>query len=145
VLVRDTVPQTDARVFTDEAAETLVLAVGTDAAGCNVVPTSIAVHHCTGAPLGDALAALGERGIGELLIEPGPRLLTSLWEAGLIDRMVVVSAGGFAGAEAPSVYVGAPDSSGDDLTAQMRPVEAGIVGDVSVTVWEPQSAAREQK
>jgi diaminohydroxyphosphoribosylaminopyrimidine deaminase/5-amino-6-(5-phosphoribosylamino)uracil reductase len=32
--------------------------------------------------------ALGERGILELLVEGGPRLQASLWEAGLADRLV---------------------------------------------------------
>jgi diaminohydroxyphosphoribosylaminopyrimidine deaminase/5-amino-6-(5-phosphoribosylamino)uracil reductase len=137
VLVRDHVPQPDARVFTDEAAPTLVLAVGADAAVCDIVPASIDVHQCSGSPLADALAVLAERGVGELLIEPGPRLLTAMWAEGLIDRLVTVVAGGMAGAEAPPLFLGEADRHGDALVSRATPVEAGIVGDVSVTVWEP--------
>jgi hypothetical protein len=57
----------------------------------------------------------------------------------------VVTAGGIAGAEAPSLFVHEAQRTDDKLAHTMAPVEAGIVGDVSVTVWEPQSAAREQK
>jgi diaminohydroxyphosphoribosylaminopyrimidine deaminase / 5-amino-6-(5-phosphoribosylamino)uracil reductase len=145
VLVRDHLPQADARVFTDEAAPTLVLAVGAESGTCEFVPASIDVHECTGSPLADALAALAGRGVGDLLIEPGPRLFSALWSEGLIDRLAVVTAGGMAGAEAPSLFMHEAQRKGDQLAHTMAPVEAGIVGDVSVTVWEPQSAAREQK
>ena len=137
VLVRDHVPQPEARVFTDEAAPTLVLAVGADAGVCDFVPASIDVHVCTGNPLGDALASLGERGVGELLVEPGPRLLTALLEERLVDRLVLVTAGGMAGPEAPQLFLGDAQHNGDALASLLVPVEAGIVGDVSVTVWEP--------
>ena len=137
VLVRDHVPQPEARVFTDGAAPTLVLAVGADEGVCDFVPASIDVHACTGSPLADAFASLGERGVGELLVEPGPRLLTALLEDNLVDRLVVVTAGGMAGADAPLLFVGQAQRDGDALAGQLRPVEAGIVGNVSVTVWEP--------
>jgi diaminohydroxyphosphoribosylaminopyrimidine deaminase / 5-amino-6-(5-phosphoribosylamino)uracil reductase len=144
VLVREHVPQVDARVFTDGAAPTLVLAAGKGA--CDFAPTAIDVHQCTGQPLADAFAALAERGIGELLIEPGPRLLSALWGDGLIDRLVVVSAGGMAGDEAPSLFSGEADRSGAAaLLRRMAPVEAGIVGDVSVTVWQPQPAVDDEQ
>jgi len=137
VLVRDHVPQPDARVFIDEAAPTLVLAVGADAGVCDFVPASIDVHACTGSPLGDALASLAERGVGDLLVEPGPRLLTALLEERLVDRLVVVTAGGMAGPDAPQLFLGEAQRNGDALVAPLAPVEVGIVGDVSVTVWEP--------
>ncbi len=137
VLVRDHAPQPDARVFTDEAAPTLVLAVGAKAGVCDALPTAVGVHYCSGEPLEDALMSLGDKGVGELLIEPGPRLLTSLWSEGLIDRFVTVVAGGMAGAESPALYFGDADATGDSLTRRALPAEAGIVGDVSVTVWEP--------
>jgi diaminohydroxyphosphoribosylaminopyrimidine deaminase / 5-amino-6-(5-phosphoribosylamino)uracil reductase len=38
--------------------------------------------------LRDLTKALGERGVLELLVEGGPRLQTSLWAAGLADRLV---------------------------------------------------------
>jgi diaminohydroxyphosphoribosylaminopyrimidine deaminase / 5-amino-6-(5-phosphoribosylamino)uracil reductase len=137
VLVRDTPPPPHARVFTDEAAPTLVLAVGDDSDVCDAIPASIDRHYCAGSPLADALAALGERGVGELFIEPGPRLFSALWAERLIDRFVTVVAGGMAGRDAPPAYVGEPDRSADALLRRFVPAEAGIVGDVSVTVWEP--------
>jgi diaminohydroxyphosphoribosylaminopyrimidine deaminase/5-amino-6-(5-phosphoribosylamino)uracil reductase len=137
VLVRDRVPQADARVFTDSAAPTLVLATGMRDDVCDFVPGSVDVHQCSGSPLRDALAELGRRGVGELLVEPGPRLLTALLDEHLVDRLVLVTAGGMAGADAPALFVGEPARAGDSLVATMTPIEAGIVGDVSVTVWEP--------
>ena len=143
VLCRETVPPLDARVFTDGAASTLVLSVSDESGSCEWVPGRITAQSCSGNGLLDAFRTLAERGVGELLIEAGPRLVTSLWESRLIDRFVVVTAGGMAGAEAPDLYLGIPDRSGDVLTPRMRPVEAGIVGDVSVTVWEPLGAPGE--
>jgi diaminohydroxyphosphoribosylaminopyrimidine deaminase/5-amino-6-(5-phosphoribosylamino)uracil reductase len=137
VLVRNQVPQPDARVLTDEVAPTLVLAIGAEEGLCDFVPASVMVHECSGSPLRDALASLAARGVGELLVEPGPRLLTALLGDGLIDRLVVVTAGGMAGADAPPIFVGEAMRTGSALAAQLHPVEAGIVGDVSVTVWEP--------
>ena len=78
--------------------------------------------------------SLGEHGIGSLLVEPGPRLLSALWHADLIDEYVTVTAGGMAGT-APAIYLGEADREGDTLKRRMKPLEAGIVGDVSVTVW----------
>ena len=134
VLVRELMPPLDARVFTDDAAETLVLSVRADGATCDL-PGEIA-HHASGAGgLDDALLALGERGVGELLVEPGPRLLSAMLEADLLDRLVVVTAGGMAGKLAPSMYEGAAQRDADTLVHALVPLEAGIVGDVSVTVW----------
>jgi diaminohydroxyphosphoribosylaminopyrimidine deaminase/5-amino-6-(5-phosphoribosylamino)uracil reductase len=141
VLVRSHVPQPDARVFTDEAAQTLVLAVGAEPGVCDLTPAAIAVHECTGSPLADAIATLGDRGVGELLVEPGPRLLTALLAENLVDRLVVVTAGGMAGADAPALFVGETMRHGDALEHRFVPVETGIVGDVSVSVWEPRSAS----
>jgi diaminohydroxyphosphoribosylaminopyrimidine deaminase/5-amino-6-(5-phosphoribosylamino)uracil reductase len=117
VLVRDTTPPADSRVFTDEAAETLVLD-GSEG-------------------LARAFAELGERGLSDVLVEPGPKLLTALWSENLVDELVVVSAGGMAGKQAPDAYLGEPDRELDALVHRMMAVEAGIVGDVSVTVWRP--------
>ena len=136
VLVRDQDPPLDARVFTDGAAETLVLSVRDDGASCDL-PDTVGVHACGADGLDDALLALGERGIGELLIEPGPRLLGVLLGGGLVDRLVLVTAGGLAGASAPPLYSGDPQRDGDALVHAFTPLEAGIVGDVSVTVWLP--------
>jgi riboflavin biosynthesis pyrimidine reductase len=102
------------------------------------------VHECSGSPLADAFIALAERGVGDLLVEPGPRLFSALWRDGLIDWLVVVTAGGLAGDAAPALFLGDAQREGDALVRHMAPVEAGIVSDVSVTVWEPVSALGEE-
>jgi diaminohydroxyphosphoribosylaminopyrimidine deaminase/5-amino-6-(5-phosphoribosylamino)uracil reductase len=137
VLVRDTVPPADAAVFTDGLAETTVLLVGSGLpaecdsyAGARVIRTA-------GSSLADALAALGDLGLDEVLIEPGPRLFSAAWEAGVLDQVVTVTAGGCAGHEAPAIFMGTPDRAGSSLVGRMRPHEAGIVSDVSVTAWRP--------
>jgi len=135
ILVRREVPNPDARVFTDEAAPTLVLAVGPEEDRCGFTPAGIEVHVCTGRPLADAMLALGGRGTNDVLVEPGPRLFTALWSEEVIDRLVVVTAGGMAGVDAPPPYLGAAEREGDALVHTVSPIEAGIVGDVAVTVW----------
>lgn len=117
VLVRTTMPPVEAQLFTDNAAETLVLDASEG--------------------LQSAFRALGERGVGSVLVEPGPRLLTALWAEDLLDELVVVHAGGMAGQSAPVSFLGEADREGDALTRRMQVAEAGIVGDVAVTVWRP--------
>jgi hypothetical protein len=63
--------------------------------------------------------------------------MSALWEGDLIDEYVTVTAGGMVGA-GPAVFVGEADRDGDTLLRRMMPLEAGIVGDVSVTVWGAQ-------
>ena len=87
-----------------------------------------------------ALEVLGSRGVNEVLVEPGPRLLTALWEAAAIDVLVTVVAGGMAGEASPALYRGVADATGETLLHRMVPTQAGIVGDVAVTVWRPSSA-----
>jgi riboflavin biosynthesis pyrimidine reductase len=87
--------------------------------------------------LASALVALHERGHSHVLIEAGPALLTSAWDDGLIDELVLYHAGGMLGAEAPGVYAGAGDAEGSTLRARMGVCEAGIAGSDAVTVWRP--------
>ncbi len=137
VLIADEVPAHSASIFTDDLAPTLTLA-----------PEQIAREAA--AELGDALVEaydpptlvgafeeLGRRGVSEVLVEAGPRLLSALWSERLIDELVVVTAGGMAGDSAPDLYRGSADRYGDALHHVMRCVEAGMVGDVAVTVWRP--------
>jgi diaminohydroxyphosphoribosylaminopyrimidine deaminase/5-amino-6-(5-phosphoribosylamino)uracil reductase len=60
------------------------------AAGAEVLvcPEARAASGEAGVDLAWLAKALGERGILELLIEGGPRLQASFWEAGLADRLV---------------------------------------------------------
>jgi riboflavin biosynthesis pyrimidine reductase len=141
VLARRRIPGPDSRVFADDHAPTLLLLADDygDIAARDAPPDSVLVERFDAAKgLPGALAALGERGVGELLVEPGTRLLTSLWAGdGLVDALVTVTAGGMAGPSAPAVYAGEADRVARELAHRFTPAEAGIVGDVSVTVWRP--------
>lgn len=141
VLARSTVPPASARVFADGAARTVVVApqrldVATLLdAGVDVLQVP------EGDRLVDLLGALGGMGLNEVLIEPGSRLLTSLWRERLMDALVTVYAGGMAGCGAPSLYEGTPDEDGDRLLHAMEASESGIVDGVGVTVWRPSAVA----
>jgi diaminohydroxyphosphoribosylaminopyrimidine deaminase/5-amino-6-(5-phosphoribosylamino)uracil reductase len=136
VLVREDVPASDARVFTDGAAATIVLA--SDLARAEALaslPDSVQIVRWSASDgLLGAFRALGDHGVGDVLVEAGARLLSAMWDEGVIDEYVTVTAGGMGGMAVP-VYLGAGDADGDSLRPRMRPLEAGIVGDVSVTVW----------
>ena len=142
VLVRESLPPLDAALFTDGLAETKVLVVGSGAPALGESFAGAAVHRTGGSGLGDALRALGDLGLDEVLLEPGPRLFTAAWEAGVLDQLVTVTSGGCAGADAPPLFTGAPDRRGDAIIGRMRPHEAGIVSDVSVTAWRPLESPR---
>jgi diaminohydroxyphosphoribosylaminopyrimidine deaminase/5-amino-6-(5-phosphoribosylamino)uracil reductase len=137
VLVRETLPSAEAAVFTDGLTETKVLALGAGPPGLGESFAGADVVRARGASLFDAVLALGDLGLNEVLIEPGPRLFSAAWEAGILDQLVVVTAGGCAGADAPPLFVGSPDRSGNELLGRMKPREVGIVSDVSVTAWRP--------
>lgn len=142
VLVRERVPPSGARVFTDGAAPAVVLAnasLGTDRFGA--LPPDIDVHlYPEERGLAGALEVLGASGLNSLLIEAGPTLLASAWEDDLIDELVWVTAGGMGGPEALGAIGRGTDITADALRHRFRPLESGIVGDVSVTRWGRASA-----
>ncbi len=142
VLVRDRVPDASSAIFCDDAASTLVLAAeDADEASLGRLPVGVLIERFDAAEgLRGALRHLGHRGLSEVLFEPGPLLLTSLWSEGLLDHLVTVTGGGMAGPTAPSLFLGKPDRTDSTLTHVATPVEAGIVGDVAVTVWRPADA-----
>lgn len=143
VLVRSTMPAAQSRVFCDGAADTLIVVADGPGEGVPAAPDGVEVVRLPeDGGLASVTSMLGGRGYGEVLFEPGPRLLSSLWAERLIDRLVVVTAGGMAGSAAPPVYLGTADADGEALDHAMEPLEAGIVGDVSVTVWQPADSAR---
>ena len=53
----------------------------------------------------------------------------------LIDEFVTVTAGGMAGSGAAAVPRRGATARAIRCVRRMKPLEAGIVGDVSVTVW----------
>lgn len=139
VLARNSLPPLESRVFTDGASPTLVLAADSAShAALRELPPSIeVVRYFAADGLLGALKALAQSGIADVLVECGPRLLTALWGERLIDELVTVTAGGMAGSAAPPVFLGGAQRTGDTLVRDFVALEAGIVGDVSVTVWGP--------
>jgi diaminohydroxyphosphoribosylaminopyrimidine deaminase / 5-amino-6-(5-phosphoribosylamino)uracil reductase len=139
VLARHRLPALGAKVMRDDAAPTILL-VSDAIEQSDLAELPDTVERVTwpcDSGLDGALRALAGRGVGELLVEPGPRLFSALWRARAIDELVVVTAGGVAGSDAPSFYVGSGEREGDALFAVMSPRESSIVGDVSVVVWRP--------
>jgi len=137
VLVHRTLPPADAALFTNAAAPTLVLAsdLVSDDDLRSLRPSAGVLRWKSADGLVGAWRALAAHGVGELLVEAGPRLLTALLESSALDELIVVQAGGMGGIDALSMYQGPADSVGEALSPRFRPVEAGIVSDVSVTVW----------
>ncbi len=91
-------------------------------------------------------------GLVDVLVEAGPRLFTALWDAGVVDELVCVHAGGVAGPSAPAVYLGAspvdasaPGPGADVLPHAMAPLECGLVGDVAASVWRPAESVPGEK
>ncbi len=139
VLARTRLPRSGARVLSDGAAPTLVLASSELAA--NAPGHWDVAEYRAEDGLAGAFRVLGSRGVSEVLVEPGPRLFASLVSGGLIDALVTVTAGGVAGDDAVPLYRGKPVRAGTALSHLFEPVETGIVGDVVATVWEPSERA----
>ena len=134
VLCRSEVP--DCGTLAAAERETLALVPsGTEEGLDDRAVTPVSYDEAGG--LASALVALHERGHTHVLIEAGPALLTSAWDGGLIDELVLYHAGGMLGAEAPDAYAGAGDAEGSTLRARMGVCEAGIAGSDAVTVWRP--------
>ena len=140
VLTRTEQPSPDARMFNDGAGPVGVLvpdalelepALGALGARCIAWDASLG--------LAGALDALAADGVVSLLVEPGPRLFSALASMGLVDELVILHAGGFAGEEAPSLYVGESQEDPSTLQRDFRAVEAGVVGSDAVSVWRPRS------
>lgn len=143
VLARSAVPPVGLRLFVGTEAPTLLLAP--DAVISSARSTMPATVDLAPNPRGDALTGafevLGSRGVNDALVEAGPTLLRALDGEGLIDRLVIVTAGGMAGPDAPSLWPGPADQDGSGLVHRYQPAESGIVGDVIVSIWEPAPVA----
>jgi len=145
VLCDSAPPDADARVMSNSEAPTLLL-VPFGSAPLGTLPSHVRVDEYAPAQgvLG-ALKALGDRGINDVLVEPGSRLFSALWAAEVIDELVMVTAGGVAGSGGLSFSAdGDAAHESHSLERRLEPVEAGIVGDVSVAVWRPVSQAQSQ-
>ncbi len=131
VVGRDGVPAVG--LFSDGAGDSLALVPHS---ALETVPPGVgALGYDADGGLDAAVRALGDRGVRNLLVEAGPRLLTALWGADLIDEIVVVHAGGMFGPTASAAFLGMQEVEEGRLSCRMRPVEAGIEGDDAVTVW----------
>lgn len=145
VISRRTIPEPSSRVFhegsppaalvtTDEAVSDALALL--EEGGVRV----LRYDPATG--IEGALRAIAEDGANDVLIEAGPGLLSALWRARAIDEMVVVTAGGMGGVDAPPGYQGPPDGTPARLDPPMRAVKAVVVGEDVVSVWRPSEAGR---
>lgn len=137
VLIRESVPPVTSALLTDCAAPTLVLASDTASqAEIDALPNDVLVErYAADGGLRAAFGVLGARGLNDVLVEPGPRLLTSLLAEDLIGELVTVVAGGMAGASAPPLYLGKPDREDESLSHRFAPRIACAHDDVAITVW----------
>ncbi len=95
------------------------------------------LRYPDGGGVKSAIEALGEAGIRNLLVEAGPRLFSSLWNADMIDELVVIQAGGVLGPSAPSLFNGEGAAESNRLQSRMKPVESGVLLEDVVTLWRP--------
>jgi diaminohydroxyphosphoribosylaminopyrimidine deaminase / 5-amino-6-(5-phosphoribosylamino)uracil reductase len=144
ILTRTEQPAADRRLFHDGLGEVTVLipdAVELDpelvAAGAR------ALVYETGSGLAGAIAALTSLDVVSVLVEAGPHLLSALVAADLVDELVLIHAGGFAGEQGPALYVGKAQADPATLERPFRAVEAAVIGDDAVTVWRPRRTSTE--
>ncbi|MHB8761419.1 MAG: bifunctional diaminohydroxyphosphoribosylaminopyrimidine deaminase/5-amino-6-(5-phosphoribosylamino)uracil reductase RibD [Coriobacteriia bacterium] len=140
VLSRTSVPPVRSCMFADGNGCTLVTSTVVPARALEELRAGgvrVLIYPYT-ASLPGALAAIAADGVNDVLVEAGPSMLSALWEDGLIDELVVLTAGGMGGNAAPPLFLGQADAEGDALVPRFLPVEIGIVEGDAVTVWRPQ-------
>ncbi|HEX9093640.1 MAG TPA: bifunctional diaminohydroxyphosphoribosylaminopyrimidine deaminase/5-amino-6-(5-phosphoribosylamino)uracil reductase RibD [Coriobacteriia bacterium] len=141
VLARTTTPPATARLFGDGRGPAAVLQPEeTDADPAIVATGARVIGYPVAEGLAAAFAALGREGVASVLVEAGPRLLTALLDDDLVDELVLIHAGGMAGAGAPPLYVGESQQDPSTLARGMRAIEAGVAGGDAVTVWRRSGA-----
>ena len=142
VLARDTVPESGARLFAEDPAECAVV-IAESAPPAALEPLAdrgVAIlRYPMAAGIEGGLRALAEHGIDDVLVEAGSRLFTALWDASLIDELVVVTAGGIAGPGAPPLYRDPRVPAAESLTWEMRATETAVVGEDAAVVWRPRA------
>jgi diaminohydroxyphosphoribosylaminopyrimidine deaminase/5-amino-6-(5-phosphoribosylamino)uracil reductase len=136
------VPSPGARLFSDGAGPVLVLVADTAPASADALSGGqVRVKRYPGEEgIGGMLRALAAEGVDDVVLEAGPNLFAAVWEAGAIDELVVLTAGGVGGAAAVDACPLVGDSGATDLAPRMRAVESAVVGDDAVTVWRPLEA-----
>jgi diaminohydroxyphosphoribosylaminopyrimidine deaminase / 5-amino-6-(5-phosphoribosylamino)uracil reductase len=136
VLTRTTPPPAEASIFSDgEGAVTVLVPEEADGEVALLPPNAEVVTYEIAQGLAGALRTLGDLGIVDLLVEPGPHLLSALWDEDLVDELVLYHAGGMGGEQAPSAFVGESPTDTARLSARFYALEAGVAGDDAVTVW----------
>ncbi|MBE0475758.1 MAG: bifunctional diaminohydroxyphosphoribosylaminopyrimidine deaminase/5-amino-6-(5-phosphoribosylamino)uracil reductase RibD [Coriobacteriia bacterium] len=142
VVCRTACPEPGARVLDPGLGPSLVLIPEDRPSGCDALSASGV--ECETYPRADgllgALRALSGRGLSRVLLEAGPGLFTSAWEDDLVDRLILVHAGGVGGVSAPVLYLGQGSEAHGRLEREMRCVETGVLGPDAVTVWERRAA-----
>jgi diaminohydroxyphosphoribosylaminopyrimidine deaminase/5-amino-6-(5-phosphoribosylamino)uracil reductase len=140
VLTRTQQPPADLRMLRDGlGAVTVLVPDAVDLEEALVSTGACALAYQSEEGLTGALRALASSGVVSLLVEAGPRLFGSLWDADLIDELVILHAGGVAGEEGPALYAGVSPTDVSSLVRRFRAVEAGVAGNDAVTVWRPNS------
>ncbi len=140
IACRGSIPGMRAGIFSDGAGPVIVVC---DETGDERRSEALAARGVTvlrydragGVPA--MLRVLASHGIDDVLAETGPGLFTALWDAGVIDELIVLTAGGVAGPGAPAAYLGAGHGDPRSLVGRMRAVEAAVSGDDAVVVWRP--------
>jgi diaminohydroxyphosphoribosylaminopyrimidine deaminase/5-amino-6-(5-phosphoribosylamino)uracil reductase len=142
VLAGEHLPDPSSRMFTDGLGPAALLAPHTTA-GAALEPYAAAGVEVAlyGAEqgVGSALEALAGMGAVHVLAETGPRTFTSIWDSGLLDARVIVTAGGIAGVQAPGIYRGEEESPTAVLDRRMYALEASVVGEVAAVQWRPRA------
>jgi diaminohydroxyphosphoribosylaminopyrimidine deaminase/5-amino-6-(5-phosphoribosylamino)uracil reductase len=136
VLTRTEQPAASARMFRDGLAPVTVLHPDAVELEPELARAgAIGLPYDTAAGLAGAIAALGDADVVSLLVEAGPRLLSALVSADLVDELIFIHAGGFGGEDAPALFVGEPQDDPASLERPFRAVEAAVIGGDAVTVW----------
>lgn len=91
-----------------------------------------------------ALRAVASHGVNDVLVEAGPALLTTLHEGAFVDRLALLTGGGFAGNAAPPSYLGPADSAGNDLDRRYVVEECVAMEEDAVVVWAPRTREAER-
>lgn len=142
VLARTSVPRQTLSMLRDGLGP-VILAVSDRADPSQVADFAAAGARIVRYPYAEGLRAAFESlagiGIDDVLVEAGPSLLTALHRDRLIDRLLVVTAGGFAGNAAPPAYLGPPDAAGGDLDHPYRAEECAVFEEDVAVTWIPRT------
>jgi len=136
VLMRTTDPSS-ASLFRDGKGPVALVAPEGAPVGRGLSPAVMRVPYPGEGGLPAALRALGAHACVSVLVEPGPSLFAALWAEGLLDELVVISAGRVFGAGGVPLHDGVPPETS---VSRMRAVEAAVVGEDAVTVWRRNQA-----